>query len=190
MRFDAPFTRLLERNDFREALIDYQKERRRLLQFEDTVHTNLRRLIRELEQHRANLELQRQAVVIAIRRVAQTRQLAERPAAPTPPGQLPEQLGTAASLNMLTALSDLRTSQNNLLGVWLSYYATRLLLLRELGSMDLDNQGIWMDRPIAVEARLFAEEVPLPPGVPEEILSVPPEDLLEARPAPEDSDRS
>ena len=50
LRFDAPFTRLLERNNFRQALIDYQRDRRQLIGFEDGVNQTLRSLLRQLDQ--------------------------------------------------------------------------------------------------------------------------------------------
>ncbi len=50
LQFDAPLTRLLERNNFRQAIIDYQRDRRQLIQFEDSVDLTLRGLLRQLEQ--------------------------------------------------------------------------------------------------------------------------------------------
>jgi hypothetical protein len=37
LQFDGPFTRLLERNNFRQVIIDYQRDRRQLIQYEDAV---------------------------------------------------------------------------------------------------------------------------------------------------------
>ncbi len=42
MRFDAPFTRRLERNNYRSALIFYQQQRRALYQYQDGVNFQLR----------------------------------------------------------------------------------------------------------------------------------------------------
>ena len=47
VRFDAPFNRLQERNDFRQQLVVYQQGRRQLIQFEDTVHRTIRQLLRD-----------------------------------------------------------------------------------------------------------------------------------------------
>ncbi len=165
LEFDAPFTRLLERNNFRQVLIDYQRDRRQLIQFEDSVHQTLRNILRQLEQLAVNLEIQRRAVAIAIRRVDQTREVLGQPPAPSQPGQPASQLGPTAALNLLTALSDLRSSQNNFMSVWLNYHAMRMQLYRELGIMEIDDCGLWVDRPL--EHYLRAREVlPLPPPVP------------------------
>ncbi len=170
LRFDGPFTRLLERNNFRQVIIDYQRDRRQLIQYEDSVHQTLRSLLRDLEQLRINLEIQRRAVVIAIRRVDQTRETLNTPPQPPQPGEPTTSLGPTAALNLLTALNDLLSSQNNFMSVWLNYYATRMRLARELGTMQLDEQGLWVDVPLAEAARVSSAEVELPPDVPDALL--------------------
>jgi len=159
-------TRLSERNSFRQSLIDYQSDRRQVIQFGDTVNQNLRQLIRGLEQLRVNLEIQRRAVIIAIRRVDETREVLNKPPEPTQPGEAAVQLGPTAALNLLTALNDLRSSQNNFMSVWLNYQAVRIRLARELGVMRLDACGMWIDSPLQDAPRAAPEEVALPPAVP------------------------
>ena len=48
LQFDAPFTRLLERNNYRQAIIDYQQERT-IDPVGDYLHETLRQLLRTLE---------------------------------------------------------------------------------------------------------------------------------------------
>jgi hypothetical protein len=167
LQFDAPFTRLLERNNFRQVLINYQGDRRQLIQFEDTVEQNLRGLLRQLEQLRVNLEIQRRAVVIALRRVDRSRDMLNQPPPAPQPGQPVTPLGPTAAMDLLTAMNDVRSAQNNLMSVWLVYEATRMRLARELGIMELDERGMWIDRPLSEVARIAAEEAPLPPPVPD-----------------------
>ncbi len=171
MEFDGPFTRLVERNNFRQQLIQYQEDRRQLIQFEDGVHQTLRQSLRNLEQLRVNLEIQRRAVAIAIRRVDQTREALNRPVPPAAPGQAPQALGPTAAQNLLFALSDLRSTQNNLMSVWLNYLAERMRLYRELGIMRPDDQGLWIDEPLKKAMPVIAKNEPLPPGVPGEWLT-------------------
>ena len=64
-----------------------------------------------------NLEIQRRAVAIAIRRVDLTRAALYAPVRPPQPGQRPAQFGPTAATNLLTALSALRNTQNNFLSV-------------------------------------------------------------------------
>jgi len=148
LEFDAPFTRLLERNNYRQSLIDYQRSRRDFIRSHDSLHLGLRGLLRQIEQLRMDLEIQRRAVTIAIRRVDMTRAAFYAPVRPPQPGQRPAQFGPTAATNLLTALSSLRNTQNNFMGVWLNYYAARMRLERELGTMKLDQDGDWMDHRI------------------------------------------
>lgn len=185
VQFDPPFTRLVERNVFRQQLIEYQQARRRLIQFEDGVHQGLRQLLRDLEQLQVNLEIQRRAVAIAIRRVDQTRESLNRPVPPAAPGQPPAAFGPTVAQDLLFALSDLANAQNAMLSVWLGYQATKMRLYRELGVMQLDNDGIWIETPLMAAPRLAAEEDSMPPPVPPAWLDSLPEDAFEG-PTPVD----
>jgi hypothetical protein len=169
--FDAPFTRLLEQNNYRAVLIDYQRDRRTLIQFEDLVNQSLRQSLRNLDQLERNLEIQRRAVDIAARRVDQTRETLNKPPEASVAGQTAaSQFGPTAALNLLTAMNDLQSSQNNFMSVWLNHYATRMVLIRELGIMELDGHNQWIDRPLdeqlATAERCYTD--PLPPDVPQE----------------------
>jgi hypothetical protein len=71
----------------------------------------------------------------------------------------------------LTALSALRNTQNNLMGVWLNYYAARMRLARELGTMKLDQDGGWIDHPVSDSSFAKAPDSDpsnLPPAIPSE----------------------
>ncbi len=170
VEIDPPFTRLVERNTFRQQLIDYQRDLRQLIEFEDRIHETLRQILRTLRQLQVNLEIQRRAVAIAIRRVDQTRETLNRPAPPSLPGQPPGAFGPTAAQNLLLALSDLRNTQNNLMSVWMNYQASRMRLYRELGIMRIDENGLWIDEPLEEALRASSEECPLPPAVPYEWL--------------------
>ena len=168
LRFDAPFTRLSERNVYRAQLIAYQQARRQLIQFEDGVHQNLRTNLRQLNQQRANLEIQRRAMSIAIRRVDERRENLNKPVAPAAPGATPQQFGPTAARDLLDALSDLRTVQNNVMSVWLAYYASHMTLIRDLGVMQLDENGLWVAQPLDQVEKMRADECLLPPSIPDQ----------------------
>ncbi|MHB8973526.1 MAG: TolC family protein [Pirellulaceae bacterium] len=166
LQIDPPFTRLLERNNYRQSLIDYSQDRRQYIQFIDGIHQNMRNLIRNLEQLQTNLDIQRRAVAISIRRVDLTRENLSQPKPPAAPGEKPQQFGDTAAMDLLNALSDLRNTQNNFMSVWLNHYATRMTLDRELGTMQLDERGRWIDREDEIPAPSDIEELELPPPVP------------------------
>ena len=171
LEFDAPFTRLLERNAYRESLIDYQQSRRSLIQSHDSLHLGVRALIRNLEQLRQNLEIQRRAVTIALRRVDQTQLDLNPPRQPVQPGFRPP-INQTLSIQLLGAQTALRDSQNAFLAAWLNYYAMKIRLYRELGIMVLDPEGRWIEYAIGESSEEVptneGEEapLPLPPMVP------------------------
>ena len=166
LQIDPPFTRLLERNNYRQALIDYSQDRRQYIQFIDGIHQSMRNLVRNLEQLQTNLEIQRRAVAISIRRVDLTRENLSQPKPPAAPGEKPQQFGDTAAQDLLNALSDLRNTQNNFMSVWLNHYATRMVLDRDMGTMELDEQGRWIDREENIPTPTDIEELELPPPVP------------------------
>ncbi len=176
LEFDAPFTRLLERNNYRQSLIDYQRSRRDFIRSHDSLHLGLRGLLRQIEQFRTDLEIQRRAVAIAIRRVDLTRAALYAPVRPPQPGQRPAQFGPTAARDLLTALSALLNTQNNFMSVWLNYHAARMRLARELGIMMLNHDGSWIDNPIPNSSPDNSSDsdqsplakLPLPPAVPTE----------------------
>lgn len=187
-QIDPPLTRLIERNNFRGQLISYQQARRTLVLFEDNVYQNMREWLRRLNYLKVNLEIQRRAVTIAVRRVDQTRETLAKPIPPGLPGAAPSQFGPTASINLLNALSDLRGAQNAFMSVYLNYEAYRMRLVRELGVMQIDDHGLWIDEPFdVIKHRVCPDLYPLPPDVhPSWLQEVPPEPVppLPEPPAP------
>ena len=185
LQFDAPLTRLLERNNFRQQLINYEQTRRGMIQYEDQMYQSFRLALRTLEQREKNLEIQRRAVKIAIRRVDQTRQMLTKPPAPGAPAQL----SPTATQDLLSALAALRSSQNNFMSVWLAYYSGRMTLMRDLGVMRIDEKGLWIDEPLE-DALNEARKHPsaLPPAVPEAWLEKAGEGYETARLVPTDAE--
>ncbi len=161
IQFDAPLTRLGERNIYRQSLIDYQRRRRDYIRLIDREYASLRNLLRQLRQFREELELRRDAMRMAIRTVDQTQQrLREPPRVDAPAAAL----GPTAVRDLLGALSDLLATQNAVLATYLNYQALRMMLYRDLGVIKFDERGLWIDEPLD---RALA-------GVPEEDPSVPP----------------
>ncbi len=140
LAWDTPLTRLLERNDYRAALIAYQRARRDYMAFEDRISQNLRELLRSLELGQWNFEVRRASVLVAITRVDVAQLNLERP--PKAGGL---QLGANAARDLVEALSDLLTQQNAFLSLWTGYEADRMSLDFELGTMQLDARGVWID---------------------------------------------
>ncbi|MFK7819488.1 MAG: TolC family protein, partial [Planctomycetaceae bacterium] len=175
VEFDAPLARLLERNGYRETLIDYQRSRRDFIQSHDSLQKGLRALLRTLEQRRLQLEIQRRAVSIALRRVDQTQLSLLTPPPQGQPGARP-QINPTTAINLLSAQGSLQNSQNSFLSAWLNYYAARLRLYRELGVMQLDPNGRWIENAFDFES--------LEQPVDADAIETETEDLLDRLPPP------
>jgi hypothetical protein len=147
LQFDAPFTRLQERNIYREALIDYQRARRSYYLFEDNIAASLRAILRQVSLDRINFELRRRALRTAVDQVRLARMELLRPQTADAAS-----LGPTTALNLINALNSLRNAQDAFLNVWVDYEIQRKLLDLSMGTMTLTNEGIWLDPgPIGIE---------------------------------------
>ena len=163
--FDAPITRVSERNLYREALISYQRTKRGYIGYVDAVALGLRGRLRQIGRLEENLEIQRRALVIAIRRTDQTLEALNEPVPAAQPGQPAPQLGPTAAQNLLRALSDLRNAQDNFLSVYLAFVSARMNLYIELGIMDIDDRGLFVEETLdQAIARVSGLSVQPPPG--------------------------
>ncbi len=142
--FDAPLTRLAERNAYRESLINYQRARRSYILFEDRVNQGLRATLRIMRLNQLNFEMRRAAVVVAVKQVDLARErLREPPRAAAAAGV--SSISPTTARDLVSALSDLLNAQNDFLGQWVNYEALRMSLDFELGTMQLDDYGMWID---------------------------------------------
>ncbi len=139
LQWDAPITRLQERNTYRQSLIEYEQAKRSYYGFEDDIWQLLRGQVRQLQSNRVNFELGRQSVRIAaaqielnedIRSFRDARGLSS---------------GPTAARDTISALSDLLNSQNSLLNIYVNYEVVRRGLDFDLGTMELTPEGLWID---------------------------------------------
>ncbi|QGJ70263.1 Hypothetical protein PBC10988_19580 [Planctomycetales bacterium 10988] len=146
LQFDAPLTRLGERNNYRESQIAYQRTRRAYMEFVDSISGNLRSVIRRLDRNRYDFELRRSAIRVAISQVVLASLRLNQPPKPVA-GQSggQQQFGATTARDLLSALSDLLDAQNDFLGVWIDYQVQRMVLDRDMGTMQLDPYGQWID---------------------------------------------
>ena len=139
VQFDAPITRLAERNAYRQALIQYQQARRNYYQFEDSVARALRAELRTILTNQLNFEFQRRAVLIAAQQIDRNEDIRID-------SELTNQgAGVTAARDAVSALSDLLDAQNNFLSIWVNYEVLRRGLDWDLGTLQLDSEGLWID---------------------------------------------
>jgi hypothetical protein len=160
LRWDAPITRLLERNAYRQSLIEYEQTKRGFYQFEDSLWELLRAELRQLQANRLNFELGRQAIRIAASQIelnADIRAQNEDRGVGS---------GPTAARDAIDALNDLLNAQNNLLGFFVSYEVIRRSLDFDLGTMQITPEGLWIDPgPITPEQLIElpgTEAIPFP----------------------------
>ncbi|QDV11265.1 hypothetical protein CA51_11270 [Rosistilla oblonga] len=139
LQWDAPLTRLQERNTYRQSLIEYQQARRNYYQYEDGVWQLLRGQIRQLRANQVNFELQRSAVRMAAEQISlneDLRLLREARGLSS---------GPTAARDIIFALSDLLNAQNGFLNIWVNYEVVRRNLDLDMGTMELTPDGYWID---------------------------------------------
>ena len=156
---NLPWRRVVERNNYRETLIGYQRSRRDFILFEDSVRQSLRNSLRIVELNQINFEVRRATLRVAVAEVDLARlRLGEPPR----PGGTATQFGATTARDLISALTDLLNAQNDFLLGWVSFEVLRVLLDYELGTMMLDEKGIWEDPGLItaphLESRVKAEE--------------------------------
>lgn len=156
LRFDTPLNRLAERNDYREAQIEYQRARRDYMLFEDKVSQSLRNTLRITKMSALNFELRRAAVQVAIAQVDLARLRLDEP---PKPGAV-SQFGATTARDLVSALSDLLDAQNDFLSIRVGYDVLRLVLDFELGTMHTDGDGLWVDPGSITESQLATRTIP------------------------------
>ena len=141
-RFDAPITRLAERNQYRQALIDYQQTRRQFYQFEDAIKSNLRNLVRNGDQSKISFEILRRQVQTQIDNVEANRLALEQPVGI---GATDSGVGPQTARNLTDAIINLSGAQNGFINSWVQYEVIRRNLDFDMGTMQLDETGQWID---------------------------------------------
>ena len=159
LEWDAPLTRLQERNTYRQSLIEFEQAKRSYYQYEDGIWRLLRGQVRQLQLNRFNFELGRQSVRIAasqielnddIRSFRDARGLSS---------------GPTAARDTITALEALLNAQNSLLNIYVNYEVVRRSLDFDLGTMELTPEGLWID-----PGDFSADDLLLLPGTSEGML--------------------
>ena len=139
--FDAPITRLKERNAYRRALLSYYQAHRDFVAFEDNARENIREIIRKIDLCQMSFELQRASVLVSMSQYDQRRLQLERPPKPKETSSF----GDSFARDLIDALDSLLTSQNQIMNEWLQYESMRMALDYALGTMQIDENGQWID---------------------------------------------
>ncbi len=141
-QFDSPITRLGERNTYRQALIEFQQARRSYYLVGDNIHAGLRQTLRNLDLDTINFELRRANIHVAVDQVElNLLKLREPPRV----GAVESAFSPTTARDLVQALQAILTAQNDFISVWLDFEETRRALDLDLETMELDDQGMWID---------------------------------------------
>lgn len=142
---ELPLVRRVERNNYRTALIGYQRQRRLLQANEDFVLNDVRGGLRQLRVLAENYKIQQRAVELAYALVENSLDVLQAP--PDPRNVGGQSAGNAAALTqqLLNAQSSLLQAQNALYTVWINYLIARMTFYRDLELLPLDPRGVWID---------------------------------------------
>jgi hypothetical protein len=143
LNWELPLVRRLQRNNYRTALIGYQRARRSLQAAEDRVLLEVRGEVRELRVQAETYKIQQRAVPVGY---SQRDNSLEQLRIPNPPGS-GSSAGNAAALTqqLLSTQNTVVNSENALYQVYVGYLIARLQLFRDLELMPLDPRGVWID---------------------------------------------
>src|SRR5262249_23402263 len=151
---ELPLVRRLERNNYRAALIAYQRERRVLQATEDFILADVRSQLRQLRLLAENYRIQQRQLELAYYQVEASLETFFAPSYPsgaTAVGTVAtggttggSTAGSAAALTqqLINAQNSLLRAQNNLYQVWINYLIFRMQLYRDLELMPLDPRGV------------------------------------------------
>jgi outer membrane protein TolC len=110
VEWDAPMTRLVERNVYRTAQINYQRARRDYYNYVDGVNRSLRDALRNIDNVQFDFEVQRRSVFVAISRVHLAQLAMEKP---PEPGQTSESMSNTLARDLVEALNSLQNASHN-----------------------------------------------------------------------------
>jgi hypothetical protein len=147
LNWDSPLTRHNEMLDYRRTQVEYQAARRDYYTYVDSVNADIRRILRDAQLYQLDFEIARNAVLTATKRVDVWQLKMEQPPAR---GQ---KIETSTATQLIGALDGLMTSQNEFLNMWVSYQTQRMLLDLNMGTMELDMQGRWIDPGVITKDR-------------------------------------
>ena len=131
LTLDLPLERTAEAIAYRASFIDLEQAVRAVQELEDQIKLQVRNALRDLEQARASLKIQNQAVELAKRQVRGT--------------ELQLQAGRAEVRDLLDARESLLVARNALTTALVDYRVAELAMQRDLGVLRVDHQGVWYE---------------------------------------------
>lgn len=158
LQLDLPLDRLPRQNAYRSALITFESDLRTFTGRLDALKANIEAGLRTLEQRQQNYLIQKNALVLANRRVVSTTLLLEA--------------GRAEVRDLVDAQDAQIASQNSVTAALVDYQQTRLQLMLDIGALNAELPQFWLkdhltaflpDGTVAPERTEAGEQAVLPP---------------------------
>lgn len=128
---DMPWSRTAERNAYRDSFIALERATRSVQDLEDQIKSEVRNALRVLVQARETMAIQARSVELAQRRVDST--------------ELFLQAGRAQIRDVLEAQEALVSARNALTSAVVTYRLAELELQRDVGVLEVDENGLWTE---------------------------------------------
>jgi Outer membrane efflux protein len=188
--WQLPLVRVQQRNNYRAALINLQRQRRVLQRAEDETAYDVRQELILLRQFLETYRIQTRQIELSYMVVENSLDTLQAPPNPTSVTAAVDTATRAASLTtqLINAQTSLYNAEFTMTTIWITYLNDRDQLYRDLELMPLDNRGVWIDNVEACECPksndTAAADKPAPQSAepPPNVLPVPSE--VPARPAP------
>lgn len=142
LSLELPLDRKAARNNYRQALINYEVAKRKLVEQIDRTKLEVRNAIRNLEQAEQSYQIQKNSLSLAERRVEST--------------SLLQQAGRASTRDVLDARDALLEAQNALTSALVDHYYARLDLYLAMEAIKIDDNGIWHIEQLPQEVKDYA----------------------------------
>jgi outer membrane protein TolC len=163
IQVDLPFDRLIERNEYRTALVSFESQLRALSRRLDEYRDRIDSGLRGLEQRRLNYLNGVESLKVAQRRVENNTMLLEA--------------GRTTIINLRDAQDALIESENRLAQLYTAYLSARLNLLVDIGVIQIEPDRFWLLDPLK-DMLLPAQRGEPPLRMPDDRV-LPPENFLE-----------
>ncbi len=131
LTLDLPLERTAERNAYRNSFIDLERATRNVQTLEDQVKLSIRSELRGLIESRESLKIQARSVIVAQKQVKSSTMFLEA--------------GMANMRDLREAQDALLVAQNSLTQAVITYRTTELELQRDMGLLQVDENGMWRE---------------------------------------------
>jgi outer membrane protein TolC len=162
LQLDLPLDQLPRRNAYRAALVTFESDLRTFTGRLDALKSSIEAGLRTLEQRRQNYEIEKNALILANRRVVSTTLLLEA--------------GRAEVRDLVDAQDAQISAQNAVTAVLADYQQTRLQLMLDIGALDTELPQFWLKDHLAAFLPAGAP-VPAQPAIGEQVV-LPPQDYF------------